>query len=322
MRLLLYLIIILAAAGCSTAGSCEGELHHARAEMQSDPSAALDRLSAIDVSALNDSSEVAQWAMLYTEALIANRLAAPSDTIINIAIDYYHSRHDATSLQKADALKKRLELTTRPDELLRARYLQKVREYALFRERQQKQLWIAWSVAALALAGGIIVWLCYRLRLRRVQTAALLAEAASLRETASGTDALRSAVNTLFSTRFDLIDRLCNTYYESQGTKAERNAIAAEVKAEIDALRHDSDTFARLETLVNESRDNALERLRETFPKITDAEYTLAVYLACGFSPRAMSLLLEDRIENVYKRKSRLKAKLTPFPDLQAVLIS
>lgn len=321
MRGLLYLIVLLAAAGCSAAGSYDADLTHAEQEMATDPDGALERLTAMDVSQLGDSALIARWALLYSEALQRNSLAAPGDTIINIAIDYYRSHGDEAALAKAKDVKASADWSVAPDDLMRARYLQKVREYSLFRERQQRRLLTAWGLAILGVALAAIAWLTGRLRARRARINALLAEAASLRGAASDSGALRVAVDSLFSSRFELIDRLCSTYYASQGTKAERNAIVNEVKEEIEAMRRDQKSFARLEAIVNESRDNVLVKLRDALPAITPADYTLAVYLACGFSPRAMALLLEDKIENVYKRKSRLKAKLAPFPDVQAAIV-
>ena len=98
--------------------------------------------------------------------------------------------------------------------------------------------------------------------------------------------------NDLFGTRFALIDRLCNTYYESQGTKAEKNAIVSQVKTEIEALRADASTFSSLEKLANTGRNGMVDLLREAMPEIKSDEYALAVYLACGFSNRAIALLL------------------------------
>lgn len=114
----------------------------------------------------------------------------------------------------------------------------------------------------------------------------------------------------LLDKRFSLIDSLCDTYYQSQGTKNERKAMADRVKAEIEAIQTDAVIFADMESSVNDCRSNLLVRLREEYPAIKPEEYQLAVYLACGLSNRTISLLLGESIDNIYKRKSRLKLRL------------
>lgn len=317
MRVLFYMIILMVASACSVGNSYRNELDRAQEELMNAPERALERLTVMDVSEIDDSASMAKWALLYSEALYRNRLVAPSDTIVNIAIDYYSRHYDEAALHRAESL--RHDLMAAGDErgvdrTLSAQYLQKVREYTLYKERIVRQRVIYCSVILLLLAGSVIIWLIGRLKIRRAETEALLAEASSLRAIESDNSILRSAVNELFGTRFALIDRLCNTYYESQGTKAEKNAIVSQVKSEIEALRADASTFSSLEKLANTGRNGMVDLLREAMPEIKSDEYALAVYLACGFSNRAIALLLEEKIETIYKRKSRLKAKIATLP--------
>ena len=318
MRFLLYIAILFVATACSVGNSYRHELDRAQSEMEHSPDKALERLNAIDVSDLSDSATIARWALLYSEAINRNRLAVPSDTIINIAVDYYRIHGDSSERRQAEAIRSAMAENSVPesgaDPLLSARYLQKVREYTLYRERQERRTFVCFAVVVLAIAIAIIVWLYSRLRLKKAETDALLAEAASLRGLATDNSVLRDSVAQLFGSRFELIDRLCGTYYESQGTKVEKTAIVSQVKAEIEAMRADSSTFARLENAVNEGRGQLLVTLRTAFPDIKHDDYALAVYLACGFSNRAIALLLEEKIDVIYKRKSRLKAKIAALP--------
>ena len=139
-----------------------------------------------------------------------------------------------------------------------------------------------------------------------------MAEAAALKcqIAARGDDIGRmgTILHGLLESRFELIDSLCATYYETQGTKTERKAIADKVKSEIDALRADS--FPRMEQAVNDCRDNILVRVKEVLPAIKPEDYRLAVYLAVGLSTPSLCLLLGESVDVVYKRKSRLKSRL------------
>ncbi|MDE6269575.1 MAG: hypothetical protein K2M12_01805, partial [Muribaculaceae bacterium] len=121
--------------------------------------------------------------------------------------------------------------------------------------------------------------------------------------------------------RLALIDSLCQTYYESQGTKTERKAIADKVKSEIEAVRTDS--FSEMEKTVNDCRNNILTKVKTSYPDIKPADYQLLVYIASGLSTRTISLLLGESVDVVYKRKSRLKSRLKDvaarvFPEISA----
>ncbi|MDE6542630.1 MAG: helix-turn-helix transcriptional regulator, partial [Muribaculaceae bacterium] len=65
-----------------------------------------------------------------------------------------------------------------------------------------------------------------------------------------------------------------------------------------------------MEHCVNECRGGMLEVLKKEWPTIKPDEYRLMVYLASNLSNRTIAILIGESIEVVYKRKSRLKAKL------------
>ena len=165
-----------------------------------------------------------------------------------------------------------------------------------------------------------------RLKLQSLKNDALMAEAYSFRseiEASKGdVSRLESKLHGLLENRFALIDSLCQTYYETQGTKAERKAIVDKVKNEIEAVK--SDSLAKMEQTVNDCRDNLLLKVKNIYPDLKPEDYQLLVYLASGLSSRSISLLLGESVEIVYKRKSRLKSRLKEkvapsFPEILTV---
>lgn len=79
-----------------------------------------------------------------------------------------------------------------------------------------------------------------------------------------------------------------------------------------------------MEQAVNDCRDNLLVKVKVLCPDIKPENYRLLVYLASGLSTRTISLLLGESVDVVYKRKSRLKARLkdtaAPFlPDIMNI---
>ena len=312
MRSLLYIVILLVAAGCGYSGNRPKALDEAQRLMHTDPTAALDRLNGVDVSEFQDSATMARWALLYSVALVANRLSAPTDTIVDIAVDYYRRHRLTDEYRKASRLKALMQSSGDADALATALYLQKEKEFLLYKERVRRRTYMYAGFLILLAGAGTILWMRQRMKLQASQAEALMAEASGLKSLidASRGDVCRleTKLHGLLENRFSLIDSLCQTYYETQGTKAERKAIVDKVKGEIESVRADS--FADMEQAVNDCRDNLLTKVRDAWPEIKDSDYRLLVYVASGLSTRTICLLLDESVDVVYKRKSRLKSRL------------
>lgn len=313
MKSLLYIVILLVLSCCTCPGSSsDGGLDEAERLMLSDPQAALGKLNRYDVSAFEDSAAMARWALLYSEALVANRLTVPTDTIVNIAVNYYGRRNLTDEFRKASRLKALIRNGKKSDALATALYIQKEKEFMLYKERTKRELFTLVGFIVLLLAGGVIIWMRQHIKMQGIQNDALMAEASGLRNQVdygrNSVCRLETTLHGLLESRFALIDSLCQTYYETQGTKTEKNAIVEKVKREIEGVR--SDAFTEMEKAVNDCRDNILTQVKEAFQEIKPDDYRLLVYLACGLSTRTICLLLKESINVVYKRKSRLKARL------------
>ena len=315
MRWLLYTLILTVVTACGCSAPAAGELDAARRIMADNPREALSRLNGMDVSEFSDSATMAQWALLYSEAMAANRLSPPTDTIVDIAIDYYGRHNRTAEFQRASRLKELLRSAGSSDQLATALYLQKEKEFLLYKERVRRGVYLWCFVAILLLAAGVIVWMRQRIRLQAARNDALMAEAAALQcriEAGSGeVGRLEAKLHGLLEKRFALIDSLCQTYYEAQGTKAERKAVIDKVRSAIESVRTDS--FSDMEQAVNDCRGNLLGRVRASYPALKPDDYQLLVYIASGLSARTVSLLVGESSDVVYKRKSRLKSRLREF---------
>lgn len=312
MRCLFYILVMLVVTGCCYSEGQSRELDEAGMLMSNDPAAALSRLNSVDISEFSDSATIARWALLYSEAMVVNRLSAPTDTIVNIAVDYYGGHKLTAEFEKAVKLKALIQCGDSSNALAMALYTQKEKEFMLYKERTERRSYMFVGLVILLIAGGVIVWMRQRMKLQKIQSDALMAEAsclkAQLADGRSNVSSLQSTLYGLLDSRFTLIDSLCQTYYETQGTPAEKKAVSDKVKKEIEGIRTDS--FPELEKCVNACRNNILSAVKEEFPEIKTDDYRLLVYLACGFSTRAISLLVSESVEVVYKRKSRLKSRL------------
>ena len=144
MRCLLYLVILFVITGCSySEARHDRQLDEAQSLMSSDAEAALGQLNALDISRFEDSATMARWALLYSEAMAANGVYAPTDTISCIAVDYYTRHDDEASLARVNAARQRM-ASFSGDERQRlsvftAMYFAKEREFRLYQERASKE---------------------------------------------------------------------------------------------------------------------------------------------------------------------------------------
>lgn len=122
---------------------------------------------------------------------------------------------------------------------------------------------------------------------------------------------MESKLLSMLSRRFNVIDDLCETYYATQGTKAERKSIVDRVRSQIDALKADEGFFSEMESAVNECLGDMLALFAEELPNLKRDDYRMMVYLACNLSNRTIALLIGESVDVVYKRKSRLKARIS-----------
>lgn len=298
---------------CSlTESPARSELDKAEALLMTDPSAAMAQLNRYDVAEFKDSATMARWALLYSEALVANRYSAPNDTIVNIAVDYYGAHDPEGDYIRATQLKELLSSSGNDDALASTLYIQKEKEFYLYKERVMRQQLLLTGIILLLLAAVAILRMSQRMKLQTARNEMLMAEASDLKSRieASRGDVgrLENKLHGLLDNRFALIDSLCQTYYETQGTKADKKAIVEKVRKEIESVRTDS--FQEMEKAVNDCRDNLLDKAKTAYPEIKPEEYRLLVYLAGGLSTRTICLLLDESADVIYKRKSRLKARL------------
>lgn len=123
-------------------------------------------------------------------------------------------------------------------------------------------------------------------------------------------EGLQNAINNLFEQRFATIDKLSSAYYEYQGTANERQKIYAEVMSIVSGLGSDKKIIRELECFINTYKDNLLVHFKREFPDIKESDYVLYLYVVAGFSSRAISIFIGEKLEVVYNRKSRLKQKI------------
>lgn len=113
----------------------------------------------------------------------------------------------------------------------------------------------------------------------------------------------------IFSSQFSILDNFTNIYLDHDG----KNKVSSAVLKELEKCIAGFSSQAKIDELiaaVNSSMDNIVERLSEQVPSVNKNEINLFLYLCAQFSPRVISLFMNDKLENIYNKKSRLKRKI------------
>ena len=119
----------------------------------------------------------------------------------------------------------------------------------------------------------------------------------------------RQQIFNIFSNQFTILDELVNTYLDFEGSSKSSSAVLRELEKCIAGFSSQQ-RLDELNDAVNSSMNNIVERLSEQVPSVNKNEINLFLYLCAQFSPRVISLFMNDKLENIYNKKSRLKKKI------------
>ena len=123
-------------------------------------------------------------------------------------------------------------------------------------------------------------------------------------------DNMSLLVKKLFHGKFELINNLCRKYYERKNTYSEQIAIYDDVKKSIEKIGSNSYTSSELEQIINECCDNIMAKMRAQLPHFREPDFQLISYIIAGFSYQAISVFMDTKIENLYKRMYRLRDRI------------
>lgn len=272
-------IFIILFTGCAQSKrEIDNKLDAAETMLREDPAKAFQQLDEIDVSKLSDSSTIARWISLYGDALLSNGFA---------------------SIDGNDSLQ--------------ARYIQKLQDCSEQRARHDRQSSIIISVLMTIIVILFVVFQTRRIMIHKAKDEVLLTKASSLQSAVKCNKLLLTrrfeAINNSFADRLTEIDRLCNKYYNIGGTALEKYEIIRELSVVMDSMKCDAEAFHLFEGAVNERRPQLLGLLRKELPDISRDEYRLFVFLACGVSSQAISLLTGDKVSTLYYKRAKLREK-------------
>ena len=162
-------------------------------------------------------------------------------------------------------------------------------------------------LSCMLISGGtifIIVRRKFIIRRREIEELSLL-----IAERTDRNHELEAKANSLYSSRLDTLNMLCNEYFEKSGSENIKLSLYNEVEKHILALR-DPKSIVELEKIVNAFLNDILVKVKEELPELNKNDLTFLTYLYAGFSPRAVCIFTNIKIKNFYNRRSRLKDRI------------
>lgn len=230
-----------------------------------------------------------------------------------------------------------------PIETTQKEYFQQQAEYNAYRLKKDRELYITLGVIALLALIVVAMYIRHRMlskdleiskymmlsselqsaiRDREDRLSAISEYISSQQETHNTmVGDMHSQIAELFEKQYELLDRLSNTYYETQGVSKEKESIFKQVKSEIDKFATDKRSIAQLEKIVNTYKRNVIGLVRSEIPNISGRDITLLCYVYAGFSAKSISVFIGETTSNILTRKSRLRSKIAKLETPNAKVI-
>jgi hypothetical protein len=172
-------------------------------------------------------------------------------------------------------------------------------------------IYVVVAVVVVAVVVVLGLYARYRIRRKDSEIAGYIETIESLR-----TDIERiprdmaSSITALYRDRFSELNELCDIYYDHSGSSRHKNLVFNKVLETIETIKGDSSRIDELGAMVDNYRDNALQRLKSALPRLSERDYRVALYAFAGFSNRAISLFIDSDPVAVSKIKYNIKSKL------------
>ncbi|MBE6336974.1 MAG: hypothetical protein E7066_09930 [Lentimicrobiaceae bacterium] len=117
-------------------------------------------------------------------------------------------------------------------------------------------------------------------------------------------------IEALFKNQYKYINDLANNYYSYNSSPSASKIIYSYVKETLEKITKENTSTKNLENIINTYHSNAISKIREQIPNLNESYIRLYCYYCAGFSPQMISLFTNDNVDNIYKKKSRLKLKI------------
>lgn len=191
------------------------------------------------------------------------------------------------------------------------RQMRDFREYTTVKthEEHTRVLWLTVGVlVVLFLTVGVIVFL--QLRKRHLEAKARLHDDLENTKRRLTVAQLRAVENE--QTLSNVLTDLGNISSEHNDVQSHADRIKVKLKAQLSG----EDDWERFSAVFTEMRPGFVDKLRETYPVLTQGDIRLCCLLSMGLDTKHIARLLLIRPESVKKHRQRLRAKLGLSPEV------
>lgn len=185
-------------------------------------------------------------------------------------------------------------------------------ENAEYKSNNRRLLVISIAIAAILLIVSILWATSARIKNQKEEKEYYLkyaAEILSQLEASKNEDypKLKRQYLEIYKSRFEMIGTLYEEYVLYSGKKNAEHAVYEKVSKMVDAFVNDDKNKKQLESVLNESLDGIISRLRQEMPRLKEMDYSIFCYMIIGFDSTTISHLLNTSLNTVYIRKTRMR---------------
>lgn len=147
----------------------------------------------------------------------------------------------------------------------------------------------------------------HMLDLQEIETASVKAQ---LEEKDEALLLLRKQFASIYKAGFKTLNDLCAAYL-SPIKKDRKEVLYNEAMHQLDIIISDTESQERFMTLVNDSLDNIIDKLRKDLPSRKEQDFRFLMFIIVGFDATTISNLTGYSVGSVYTKKNRLKNEIS-----------
>lgn len=121
---------------------------------------------------------------------------------------------------------------------------------------------------------------------------------------------LRKQFATIYKSQYKALNDLCYAYL-SPAKRDRKDLLYEAAMRHVSAIVNEKEPQVAFMSIVNDSLDNLLDKLRVDLPKHKDIDFVFLMYVIIGFDATTIASLLGYSVGTVYTKKNRLKNEIT-----------
>lgn len=127
---------------------------------------------------------------------------------------------------------------------------------------------------------------------------------------------LRKQYASIYKARYKSLNDLCAAYLLPNKSR-QKDYVYQEAMRQLDVIINDDETRNKFMTIVNDSLDNIIDKLRRDLPGHKELDFIFLMYVIAGFDATTISTLTGYTVGTVYTKKNRLRNEISSLESEQ-----